>query len=136
MSKLRHKKPLIYLLVIFTLLLFVLVLIPLDKHKIFKPVSQTIYDKDNKLLRAFLSSDEKWRMPVKLNEVSRYLINAVITTEDRYFYYHPGVNPWAIARAIYLNIKYRKIISGGSTITMQVARMMEHRERKIGRAHV
>jgi penicillin-binding protein 1C len=131
MSKLKYKKSAIYLTVIFFLLLFVLVLFPLDKHKIFKPVSQAIYDKDNKLLRAFLSSDEKWRLPVKLNEVSKYLIKAVIATEDRYFYYHPGVNPWAIVRAIYLNVKYQKIISGGSTITMQVARMMEHRERTI-----
>jgi penicillin-binding protein 1C len=106
-------------------------LFPLDREKLHKPPSQSIYDKDGKLLRAFLSLDEKWRMPCRLDEVSPYLKEAAVAVEDRLFYYHPGINPWALARALYLNVKHKKVVSGGSTITMQVARMMEHRERTL-----
>lgn len=109
--------------------LLVVASFPLDKGQLYKPASQSIYDGDGKLLRAFLSTDEKWRMPCRLNEVSPYLQKALVAVEDRFFRYHPGVNPWSIARAFYLNIKHGRVVSGGSTITMQVARMMEHRKR-------
>jgi len=109
----------------------VVVLFPLDGGKLFKPSSQTVYDREDKLLRAFLSADEKWRMPCRLDEISPYLKETVIAVEDRFFRYHPGVNPWSLVRALYLNLKQGRIVSGGSTITMQVARMMEHRERTL-----
>lgn len=104
---------------------------PLDENKLYKPASQSIYSREDKLLRVFLSSDDKWRIPVRIEEVSDELKKFVVQTEDKLFYLHPGVNPWAVLRAAYLNLKNRKIISGGSTITMQVARMMEHRERTV-----
>lgn len=107
------------------------VLFPLDKGKLHKPPSQSVYDSDGKLLRAFLSSDEKWRMPCRPDEVSPYLRQALITVEDRFYRYHPGINPFSLLRAVYLNLKHGRIVSGGSTITMQVARMMEHRERTL-----
>lgn len=129
MIKIRYKIRFYVLFSLSIVALLVLSFFPLNKQKLHKPTSQMIYDKDSKLLRAFLSSDEKWRMSVRLDEVSDYSKLSVLVTEDRFFYYHPGVNPWSIVRAIYLNIKHREIISGGSTITMQVARMMEHRER-------
>jgi penicillin-binding protein 1C len=111
--------------------LLVLAFLPLRREKLYKPSSQAVYDRDGQLLRSFLSADEKWRMPCRLNEVSPYLKEALIAVEDRLFYYHPGINPWSLIRAAYLNIKHRRIVSGGSTITMQVARMMEHRERTL-----
>jgi penicillin-binding protein 1C len=111
--------------------LLLVLLFPLDREKLHKPPSQSVYDSDGKLLRAFLSSDEKWRMPCRLDEVSPYLKRAVVTVEDRFYNYHPGVNPWALLRALFLNLKHGRIVSGGSTITMQVARMMEHRERTL-----
>jgi penicillin-binding protein 1C len=126
----RKKKLIIPISILLTFLLLV-VLFPLDGGKLFKPTSQAIYDREDKLLRAFLSADEKWRMPCRLDEVSPYLKEAVIAVEDRFFRYHPGVNPWSLVRALYLNLKHGRIISGGSTITMQVARMMEHRERTL-----
>ena len=112
-----------------SLIMMIWAFFPLDQDQLRKPPSQAIFADDGKLLRAFLSSDEKWRMPCRLDEVSPYLKKAVITVEDRCFYYHPGINPWSLVRAMYLNAKRRRIVSGGSTITMQVARMMEHRER-------
>ncbi|MGB7062283.1 MAG: penicillin-binding protein 1C [Candidatus Zixiibacteriota bacterium] len=111
--------------------LLALVLFPLDQEKLRKPSSQAVYDQDGQLLRSFLSPDDKWRMPCRLNEVSPHLKVALVAVEDRFFYYHPGINPWSLIRAVYLNIKHRRILSGGSTITMQVARMMEHRERTL-----
>jgi penicillin-binding protein 1C len=121
--KLRH---------IFALPLFIYLislLIPLREEELIKPPSLTVYSRKEKLLRAFLSSDDKWRIHVKTTEVSPKLIKTLISIEDRTFYYHNGVNPYALLRACYLNIKHGKIVSGGSTITMQVARMMKHRER-------
>jgi penicillin-binding protein 1C len=127
MKNKRIKIPVAFVLVSF----LAVALFPLDSHQLHKPPSQAIYDQDGKLLRAFLSPDEKWRMPCTLDEVSPYLQKALITVEDRYFRYHPGVNPWALGRAAYLNLKHGRVISGGSTITMQVARMMEHRKRTV-----
>lgn len=117
---------------IFALPLFIYLislLIPLEKKELFKPSSLSVYSREGKLLRTFLSSDDKWRIPVKIDEVSPEFIKTLINTEDRTFYYHIGVNPYALLRAFYLNLKHGKIVSGGSTITMQVARMMKHRER-------
>ncbi len=54
---------------------------------------------------------------------------AVLSYEDKYFRYHPGINPISIARAAITNLKARRIVCGGSTITMQVARMMEPKPR-------
>jgi penicillin-binding protein 1C len=125
------RKRLIILTAILLGFLLVPAFLPLDREKLHKPSSQAVYDKDGQLLRAFLSSDDKWRMPCRLNEVSPYLKKALITVEDRFFYYHPGINPWSLIRAAYLNVRHRRILSGGSTITMQVARMMEHRERTL-----
>lgn len=126
-----RKKKFVILTSIPLALLLLVVFFPLDQQKLRKPPSQAIYGSDGKVLRAFLSADEKWRMPCRLDEVSFYLRKAVITVEDRFFYYHPGVNPWSFLRALYLNIKHGRIVAGGSTITMQVARMMEHRERTL-----
>jgi penicillin-binding protein 1C len=126
------KKRIVIILTVVSLgFLLVLALFPLDREKLDKPSSQAVYDRDGQLLRAFLSSDDKWRMPCRSDQVSPYLKQALIKVEDRFFYYHPGINPWSLIRAAYLNIENRRIVSGGSTITMQVARMMEHRERTL-----
>ncbi len=118
-----------YIFALLLLLYLISILIPLREEELFKPPSLTVYSREEKLLRTFLSSDDKWRIPVKIDEVSPELIKTLINTEDRIFYYHNGVNPYALLRAFYLNLKHDKIVSGGSTITMQVARMMKHRER-------
>ena len=79
----------------------------------------------------FISPDEKWRVPAPLSEVSPKLVKAVVTVEDRWFRYHFGVNPVSLIRAAFSNWRAGTIVSGGSTLTMQVARMMEPKPRTI-----
>jgi len=91
--------------------------------------SKLVLDTDNKVLGAFLSQDDKWRMKTELSEISEDLQKAFIEKEDKYFFYHFGVNPVSLLRAFFQNIWYKKRISGASTITMQVARLLEPKER-------
>jgi penicillin-binding protein 1C len=101
-------------------------LIPLPK---FKTYSQSVYSSDSTLLTAYLTEDDKWRLRTRLDEVSPELIKAIIEKEDKYFYRHPGFNPFAIVRAMFQNIVEGKRVSGASTITMQLARILEPSER-------
>jgi penicillin-binding protein 1C len=91
--------------------------------------SRLVLDRKEKVLHGFLSRDEKWRMYTDLNEISPDIKKAFIVKEDRYFYYHPGINPAAIIRAAWFNLTTGRRTSGASTITMQVARMMEPKDR-------
>ncbi|MEI9942866.1 MAG: transglycosylase domain-containing protein [Chitinophagaceae bacterium] len=70
-------------------------------------------------------------MKTELDEISPLLRKTIIAKEDKYFYSHPGVNPLAVTRAFFKNIFRMKRTSGASTITMQVARALEHRKRNI-----
>jgi penicillin-binding protein 1C len=94
--------------------------------------STIITDKNGEVINAFLTTDQKWRMKTELNEISPLLRKTLIAKEDKYFYYHPGVNPFAIVRAAFKNISRMKRTSGASTITMQVARALEPRKRNAG----
>ena len=91
--------------------------------------SKLILSSDGKLLNASLSSDQQWRLKTGISEVNPLLIKTIIYKEDRWFRYHFGVNPIAIAMAIWLNLSSGKRVSGASTITMQVVRMLQPRER-------
>jgi len=91
--------------------------------------SRIVLDKNGRVLHGFLSRDEKWRMYTELNEISPDIKKAFLAKEDRFFYFHPGINPAAIIRATWHNVKSGRRTSGASTITMQVARMMEPKER-------
>jgi penicillin-binding protein 1C len=91
--------------------------------------STLIVSSDKTLLHAFLTSDEKWRMYTDLEEITPELKKAIVFKEDKFFYLHPGVNPVAVARAIFNNIRSGKRTSGASTITMQVARLLQPKER-------
>lgn len=81
--------------------------------------------RDGTPLRAFADRDGVWRYPVQLDEVSPLYIDALLTYEDRWFYRHPGINPLAMARAFGQWLMHRRIVSGGSTLTMQVARILD-----------
>jgi penicillin-binding protein 1C len=111
-----------------TLLLFVVLdfLFPLPKQKEF---SKEIHAKDGTLLTAYLTKDDKWRLRTELDEVSSDLVKGVIEKEDSWFYWHFGINPVSIVRALYKNIFSGEIESGASTITMQVARLLEPKKR-------
>ncbi|HSB94648.1 MAG TPA: penicillin-binding protein 1C [Flavitalea sp.] len=91
--------------------------------------SRVILDNKGNIVHAFLTSGDKWRMKTELKEISPTLKKAILHKEDRYFYSHPGVNHFAILRALARNIFYNKRTSGASTITMQVARAIYHGKR-------
>ncbi len=91
--------------------------------------STIITDNKGELIHAYLTRDEKWRMKTSLDEMSPLLKKTIIHKEDRFFYYHFGVNPFSVIRAFGKNIFQMKRTSGASTITMQVARAIERKPR-------
>jgi penicillin-binding protein 1C len=98
-----------------------------------RQVSTTVVDRNGKLLRAYAMADGRWRLPVdaKTNVDPGYL-KLLLTYEDRRFRSHAGVDPLALGRAAFQLITRGRIVSGGSTITMQLARLMEpRRERSV-----
>ena len=87
---------------------------------------------DGSVLHAFLNPTQKWRMKAELTEITPALQRAIIYKEDRYFRYHFGVNPVAIVQAAGRNLFGHGRTTGASTITMQVARLLEPKERTFG----
>ena len=87
-----------------------------------KPLSTVVEARDGSLLGARIAADGQWRFPSS-GQVSEKFEKSILTFEDRFFYYHPGINPVSIIRALLQNIKAGEIIGGGSTITMQVSRI-------------
>ena len=86
--------------------------------------ARVVTDRYGRTLRAFPDSEGVWRYPVNLDQVSPHYLNALIQYEDRWFWHHPGVNPLALIRAAWQNVLCGCVISGGSTLTMQVARRL------------
>ena len=86
------------------------------------PLSTVVEARDGSLLGARIAADGQWRFPAP-EQVPEKFEKALLTFEDRYFFCHPGINPAALVRAFRYNINAREIVSGGSTITMQVARL-------------
>lgn len=84
--------------------------------------SQAVYSYDKKLLELSLSTDEKYRLFSPLKNISKDFINSILAQEDQYFYSHPGINPFAVIRGAWLTYG-RNQRTGGSTITMQLARI-------------
>ena len=96
-----------------------------------EPLSTVLLDRNGNLLGAKISPDQQWRFP-ESEAVPEKFRQAIIQYEDRYFYWHPGFNPVSIARAAWLDLKYRKVVSGASTLTMQVIRLVrKNRERTV-----
>lgn len=89
------------------------------------PHAQLVLARDGTPLRAFPDRAHIWRHPVRIEEVSPRYIEAVIGYEDRWYWWHFGVNPFALLRAAGQWLWHGRIVSGGSTLTMQVARMLE-----------
>ena len=87
--------------------------------------STVVLARDGRPLRAFADSDGVWRYPVSIEDVSPLYVQALLTYEDRWFWHHPGINPLALARAFGQWVVHRRLVSGGSTLTMQVARILD-----------
>ncbi len=96
-----------------------------------RQISTTIVDRNGKLLRAYAMADGRWRLPVDARTgVDPGYLKLLLAYEDRRFYSHAGVDPFALGRAALQLVTRGHIVSGGSTITMQLARLMEPRRQR------
>jgi len=113
-----------------SLLFFVLALLLVIAGRLYPPplqkgvsVSKAIFDRQERLLRLTLSHDEKYRVWLPLASISPAIVEATLAEEDRFFYWHPGFNPLSLVRAfVHTYVQKTKRI-GGSTLTMQLARL-------------
>ncbi|MDM9620636.1 penicillin-binding protein 1C [Rhizobium sp. S96] len=110
----------------------VLALLALDKA--FPPrldtasVSAEVLDADGELLRAFATGEGRWRLKTTVDDVDPQFLKMLVAYEDRRFYEHGGVDPWAVGRAAAQLVTNGRIVSGASTLSMQVARLIEPRQ--------
>ncbi|MBK3508129.1 peptidoglycan glycosyltransferase PbpC [Pseudomonas sp. MF6747] len=99
--------------------------LPLPKDDL----ARVVLAEDGTPLWRFADANGVWRYPVQTREVSPYYLDALLTYEDRWFYEHPGVNPLALLRATWQNLTGARVVSGGSTLSMQVARLLDPHSR-------
>ena len=93
--------------------------------------STVLEDKKGRLLGATIAQDGQWRFP-QTDSLSKKFITAITYFEDQQFFRHPGVNPLALARATWQNLRAGRVVSGGSTLTMQTIRLSRGKERTLG----
>ena len=94
-------------------------------------LARVVVAEDGTPLWRFADADGVWRYPVGREQVSPLYLQALLAYEDRWFYSHPGVNPLALARAAWLNLRGGRVVSGGSTLSMQVARLLDPHPRTL-----
>jgi penicillin-binding protein 1C len=95
------------------------------------PASARAEDRAGGVMLERVAADDQWRFPVRLPDVSPWLAPATIAVEDRRFRSHAGVDPRAVLRAVGQNVRSLRVVSGASTLTMQVCRMMDERPRNL-----
>lgn len=89
------------------------------------PFSTAYLDHKGRMLRLTLAEDEGYRLPLHLKDISPHLIEATLAQEDRYFFMHPGVNPFSLLRGAWETYINQGRRMGGSTITMQLVRLRD-----------
>jgi penicillin-binding protein 1C len=94
-------------------------------------LARVVLAEDGTPLWRFADANGVWRYPVQTHQVSPYYLDALLTYEDRWFYQHPGVNPLALGRAAWQNLTGGRVLSGGSTLSMQVARLLDPHSRTL-----
>src|SRR5512145_2504270 len=97
-----------------------------------RDVSPVVLDRNGEWLMAFTTRQGTWRLEARLNEIDPEFQRRLIAIEDERFWLHPGVDPIALARASASYARAGRVTQGGSTITMQLARLLEPRPRTIG----
>lgn len=103
---------------------------PLPLHEV--TPARVVVAQDGTPLWRFADAEGIWRYPVTIEEVSPRYLDALIQYEDRWFWDHPGVNPLSILRAAWQDLTSGRVVSGGSTLTMQVARLLDPHPRTFG----
>ncbi len=121
------KRPLLVVIASFIVFILLDFLFPLPSTHV--QFARVVVAQDGSPLRAFADDNGVWRYPVAPKDVSPNYLDALINYEDRWFYYHPGVNPFALVRATWQNLGSDRLISGASTLTMQVARLLDPHSR-------
>ena len=101
---------------------------PLDLARL-QTLSTVILDKNDTRIQMFLSKDGKWRLQARPNLIPKLYLSLLFAFEDQHFYEHAGVSPLALLRAASEILIHRKIVSGGSTLTMQTVRLLEGQRR-------
>jgi penicillin-binding protein 1C len=94
-------------------------------------VSTLVLDRDGRVLRAYTTRDGAWRLPADLTQIDRRFLRFLLAYEDQRFRTHPGVDALAAARAGWQAISHGRVVSGASTLTMQLARLMEPNPRTL-----
>lgn len=87
------------------------------------------FDKEERLISALLAKDQRWRFKVHLEEIDPLFIKMLVQFEDKRYFYHPGVDPLALLRALGQWLSLGKVVSGGSSITMQTVRLLDPQPR-------
>lgn len=117
----------IFLLLFITLLLLI---IPPGRPLFSNDYSTVVQDRNGEFLRVFLNSNEQWFLPPGASDTIPYKLKKAVTYyEDEYFKQHFGVNPGSLVRAAWQNVKAGHVVSGASTITMQVSRLRKPKKR-------
>jgi len=106
-------------------------LVPPDLSRV-EDVSTLVLDSRGEVLRAFTANSGAWRLPADAAAIDPLFLRMLLAFEDHRYRSHPGVDPLAVARAVGQAVRYRRVVSGASTITMQTARLLEPRPRTVG----
>ena len=128
----KNYKAVVYAAFIFMAILLSLYLIIPDKTSSLEDYGDLVLDSRGNIVRATLNNSQQWCFP-PLEDffISEKFKQATLNFEDRWFYAHPGVNPFSLVRAFFINLWYNRILSGGSTITMQLARLSDPKPRNL-----
>lgn len=102
---------------------------PLDLARV-ADRSALVVDREGRLLRPFVMADGRWRMPIAREEVDPRYLDMLIAYEDRRFWSHSGIDGFALLRAAGQMLRHGRVVSGASTLSMQVARLVEPREER------
>ena len=94
-------------------------------------MARVVLAQDGTPLWRFADHNGVWRYPIRIDQVSPYYLEALLGYEDRWFYQHPGINPLSIVRAAWQNLSGGRVVSGGSTLSMQVARLLDPHPRTL-----
>ncbi len=126
----RPKRALAALAGLLGLLLAALYALPLPA-RLGEPGSTIVQYRDGSTAHVFLAPDERWRIPVRAAEVDPAYLRALLRFEDKRFWHHPGVDPLAVLRALRLDVSRGRAVSGASTLTLQLVRVLEPRPRTL-----
>ncbi len=131
-KKIRYRNPVVVAAMVFAVFLLSVILTPVPDPLFPARYSTVVTDRNGRIMRAFLNPDQQWLLPPEPDmPVPKKLKQALLTAEDRWFYQHPGINPFSVARAAWQDISARRIVSGASTLTMQLARISKPKPRTV-----